>query len=367
MEKQHVHYFDYLRLIASICVIFMHTAAGPLRGGIDLGWHGINILTSFSFTAVPLFFMMSGYLILSSNKTADISYLLKKRLPHLLIPSAGWSVVAVLWSALLAKDLSLQTILSGLLASLHTPAWVHFWYMYTMIALYVISPILYGGIRALDRRGHLFVFCLAWLISLQAILQTLFPESTVHVDLIDKLSVFGGAAALFVLGYYLGTMQRKIPNLLLLSVALLTLLVIILGTWQRTAQSGQYDSAFQNQGAGFEVVLAACIFLLFKQNCNRPGKLFQAAPVIPLSLSIYMMHNISLSMLQGKLTVITFWDALWVTAVNFLLCYFVMKTVATIKPICYLATGMSYKQACNSCNWIYTIRKYRNKQKTNAQ
>ena len=361
MEKSHVHYFDYLRLMAAIGVVYMHTAASPLRGGIDPGWHGMNILTSLAFTAVPLFFMMSGYLLLTSEKTADISYLLKKRLPHLLVPLAGWTVVAVLWRAVLDSNFSLHSVLGGLLSALHTPAWVHFWYMYTLIALYVISPILYGGLRVLDKNGHIFLFSLCCLVSVQAIVQILFPATAIHIDLIDKLGIYGGCVALFLLGYYLGKLERKIPNWMLGSAALVTLTVIILGTWQRSAQAGQYDAAFQSQGAGFEVVLAACIFLLFKQNCNRPGKFFQAVAVTPLSLPIYLMHGISLSMLEGKVLITTFWDTLWVTAVNCLLCSFVMKTVASIKPLCYLATGMSYQKACDSCNWVYTFRKLKNK------
>ena len=38
-----------------------------------------------------------------------------------------------------------------------------------------------------------------------------------------------------------------------------------------------------------------------------------------------------------------------------------MKTVATIKPLCYLLTGISYKTACETCNWIYTYNKIKKK------
>lgn len=79
--KKHVYYFDYIRLIAAIGVIYMHTAAQPLRMTVNSDWHAMNIITCFAFTAVPLFFMMSGYLLLNSEKTADISFLVKKRLP----------------------------------------------------------------------------------------------------------------------------------------------------------------------------------------------------------------------------------------------------------------------------------------------
>ena len=99
-ERPHVDYFDGLRIFAALCVIFMHTAAGPLRAGVNTDWHLLNVCTSLAFTAVPLFFMMSGYLLMTSRKTADISVLLHHRLPRLVVPLAGWTVVAVLWQAL---------------------------------------------------------------------------------------------------------------------------------------------------------------------------------------------------------------------------------------------------------------------------
>ena len=45
--------------------------------------------------------------------------------------------------------------------------------------------------------------------------------------------------------------------------------------------------------------------------------------------------------------------------------FLIMKTVATIKPICYIATGISYEKACGSCNWIYTFNKIKNRNNKN--
>lgn len=153
-ERAHVEYFDWLRIIAALSVIFMHTAAGPLRAGINTGWHLLNVCTSLAFTAVPLFFMMSGYLLMTSRKTADISVLLRHRLPRLVVPLAGWTVVAVLWQMFLAHTLTPGAIWAQLVAALNGPVMVHFWYLYTLIALYVLSPILYGGIRTLGKSGR---------------------------------------------------------------------------------------------------------------------------------------------------------------------------------------------------------------------
>ena len=48
-----------------------------------------------------------------------------------------------------------------------------------------------------------------------------------------------------------------------------------------------------------------------------------------------------------------------VTLLVFAACFVVTKTVATVKPLCYLATGKTYAEACRSCNWVYTFRRLR--------
>lgn len=149
-------------------------------------------------------------------------------------------------------------------------------------------------------------------------------------------------------------------HLRLISGALL-LAVISVGTYRLTEQNGAFDQTFQTQARGFEVLLAMIVFLFFKQNFHRETRLYRAVPVLPLALPIYFMHGILLSMMMhfmpAHFPVTTFFGTMWITILNLLICYLVTKTVATIKPLCYLATGMSYDAACRSCNWIYTYRK----------
>lgn len=361
-KRDHIYYFDYLRIIAAISVIYMHVAALPLREEVNIQWQMMNVCTSFAFTAVPLFFMMSGYLLLSSPNTGDITLLLKKRIPRLIVPLIGWTIVAAIWLAFSGHNLNVETVTGQLVSALNTPVMIHFWYMYTIIALYLISPFLYGAIHSLNKKGHIYVLILIALVSLKTILQIVLPSAIsvfVNIDFISKIEFFSGHLCTFILGYYLGSNKHKIPNWILICVAALTLGIIIAGTYHLTAKAGTYTQDFQNQNSGFEIILAACIFLFFKQNCNKPIK--GLTPIInstvSLSLSIYMMHNILLSMFYAiGVYPHTKIEVTLLTILILLICMLVLKTVATIKPICYIATGMSYQAACSSCNWIYTYQ-----------
>ncbi len=360
MGKKHVYYFDSLRFMAAISVIYMHVAANPLRGTVNAHWQGMNILTSFAFTAVPLFFMMSGYLLLNDEKTTDISVLCKKRLPRLILPLITWTVIAVLWKLQFRLGFSLRGLYDGLVGALREPAWIHFWYMYALIALYILSPLVYHALKSLSKKGHILVFTLICLLNLKTMLSVLLPQSLkplVQIQILDRLSLMDGILPIFLLGYYLGNLKKKIPNILLISIALSVFALIVLGTYRYTVNKGQFDSTFMNQLSGFEILLASCVFLLFKQNGNKDRKFFRHVPVIPLSLPIYLMHNILLATMQMKIQVITFWDTVYVTVLNYLICFLVIKTVATFKPLCYIVTGIPYKTACETCNWVCTYKK----------
>ena len=134
----------------------------------------------------------------------------------------------------------------------------------------------------------------------------------------------------------------------------------MIGTWRRTVASGEYDSAFQDQSAGFEVILAACLFLLARQNLNRPCRPLARSGLVPLLLPVYFLHAVllqafgSFGFSPGRFPTIV-----GGTVLIFLLSWLLAKTFASIRPLCYVFTGMPYGKACESCNWQWTLRRLR--------
>lgn len=358
----HIAAFDALRVMAMVSVIFMHSAADRLRGAVDVEWALLNVFTSFAFTALPLFLMMSGYLLLSDTKTASVSLLLKKRLPRLVLPLACWSIIAALRILSEMEAPSLWEFCKLLVRSFHEPLAVHFWYMYVIIALYLISPILYAAIHNLSYEGHIYVLVLIGIITLQAAVMALLPErfdALVDFDAVAKLKIYSGHLATFLLGYYLGSLKRRIPDYILLFCGVILWFVIIFGTRILMLTTGEYCTTFQNQSAGFEVMFAACLFLLFRQNIKREVRVL---PVVSLSLSVYLMHNILIALLhRAGCYPQTCAGILCMTAVVFIICYVTMKTAASVKPLCYVFSGLPYHTACRTCNWSFSFAKVKNR------
>lgn len=369
--RQYIDYFDPLRVMAAFGVIFMHTASDLLRLGITPQWEITNICTSLAFTSVPLFLLMSGCLILSSPKTLDIQYHLTRRLPHLLVPLGFWTVIAVVEVQLSQHTLSPATVLEGIVYSFHDPVMLHFWYMYQLVALYLLAPVLCAAFRSLDRSGHRYVLALAGAVTAHAMLTVALPASWsrfVNFDVFDRLKIFSGNLWSFILGYYLGGMKKKLPNLALALTGAGLLCAISLGSRALAQSSVGYEESFVNQNVGFEVALAVCVFLLWKQNYRaKQGIIRFLRPVAALTFPIYMMHGLLLTLiLYGGYGPHGFLGTVRISVLVFLACFLCVKTAASIKPLCYLATGMGYEDACRTCNWQYTFRALRNRPSAHA-
>ena len=157
---------DVIRVISMFCVIFLHCASNRLRVEMDsTGWDIVNILTAFATCGVPMFFMISGALILNSKNTLNIGYTLKKRVVRLFIPMVVWSAIAIIIGLYADKDLAITTgnLYDKAVHFFNKPVAVHLWFMYYLIPMYLISPALKAFVDNADRNIPKYILVL-WLL-----------------------------------------------------------------------------------------------------------------------------------------------------------------------------------------------------------
>ena len=362
-QRSHIWYFDWLRLFAMLAVIFMHAASGFLRGQITRGWHAANLLTSISFTAVPLFFMMSGALLLSDERTPDVKLLLRRRMPRILLPLFFYSIIAVLW--LWYRDGPTgRPMIPALLMGLNKPVYVHLWFLYTLAGLYLISPFLYRMVYALDAKLERYLLLLLGAVVLLDLLRAFAPAAWrpyFQWRITEDLKLFGGHLFAFLLGYYLHRARRKISTGVLLAAALVIWATIAAGTYCQYHRTGELDSGFMSQNGGWELLLAACLFLTAKQTLNHPRRKPEL-PGVALAMPIYLSHNLILSYLNWRfLRPDRFLEVAAIWALTATISLVVSKTLTTVPGLCYLSSGMSFQKACANANWIAAIRELKRK------
>jgi surface polysaccharide O-acyltransferase-like enzyme len=116
-------------------MVLVHVS-GPGFYSFGRHWHVVNFYDSIAHTAVPLFFMISGALLLP-RANVDVLAFYRRRYAKILVPLVFWSVVYLVIDRGTAglRPTALLEILKG-------PTSFHLWFVYTIASLYLIVPLL---------------------------------------------------------------------------------------------------------------------------------------------------------------------------------------------------------------------------------
>ena len=124
-----------LTLVATFLVILLHTAAIPFSY-FHLAWSVSVMYEALGRIAFPLFLLIAGFV--SLNKNESLLSTLKTRVLDLVIPLVVWSALYLVYN----RQVNGSTAPISLLELLSTPAYPHLWFVYTMILLYLVTPLL---------------------------------------------------------------------------------------------------------------------------------------------------------------------------------------------------------------------------------
>lgn len=351
--------FDLIRVASMAAVVYLHTAAGGLRQSEDMAlWHLSNLLSSLAVAAVPLFFMISGALLLGSEKTDDPAYLLRRRLPRVAVPGLCWSLLVVggVWLSQGGEAALLKLVnLPGI--SVITP----YWFLYALIPMYLLSPLLKRLTDHMEERHWRYLLGL-WVVVTLGLnqLSRFLPDpwyALLRENQTLNVSLLEGYLGYFLLGAWLDRMERPPARRILLAAALGSWAVIALGTWGVFLVTGVYGEQFATYRGVFTMVLSASLFLLFRDafRGRRSGR--AAVLLSACSFGVYLAHPMAIELLQkllgGGLTVP---GQLAVWLLSLAGCILGVVLVSSVPGLCFLATGQRFRDACRESNVFALLR-----------
>lgn len=359
--------YDVLRVLSMLGVIYLHTAAGALRE-LDnpVLWNFSNAVVAFATPAVPLFFMMSGALLLEEDKTADLSFLFRRRLPKVLLPLCVWSALVLLYTALRGDPAG---ALNSALRFLNTPVVVPYWFVYALVPMYLISPLLRQMTARLSRPHWNYTMGLWMVLTLGLYtVRSFVPAAwvlTVTEHWTLNVNFVGGYLGYFLLGAWLERWERIPSRRVLAGIIGAMAALSILGTRWDTYARGAYSDRFTNYLTLFTMVLSAAIFLLAK-SCLRgretQGKLL---PLLAgVSFPVYLLHPLALglvgriwSLSTGLPEPATVLHQITLYGLVVLFCIAAAVVLSSIPGVCFAFTGQSYAAACKSANLTALLRR----------
>ena len=305
---------DLCRVLACLAVVMIHTVmlfwdfdpASPV-------WAAYNLLSMAVRCGVPLFFMISGALLLGRERLDLRKHML--RIAHFVLLFYVWSLICYGLDALFfhvwtpGKDF----------AALVFAGYYHEWFLPALILCYCAVPLLHGLLhadRSEVRRGALLLA----LIIVLLVLLSLVPGNTPRFS--AALGAFPLSALLYLvyllLGWYLSKHTPSRSVLALLGVLFLAALLVYAGLNRRYALSlGEAAGRYY----GYLTPSAALGAVFFFSLCMRLEPVLRQGALLRMlsdcCFGIYLIHPVFIDLLRSLRLDFTNYSALWLLP----LCY----------------------------------------------
>lgn len=286
-------------------VVLLHASIEPIpaivtpdSSAVLVQWWSVNIYDSFARPCVPLFVMLSGALLLQPSKTDEpLRVFFKKRVSRIALPFFFWMGAYFAWDIFVNNQpLTTQTLVEGLLGG----PYIHFWFFYMLIGLYLVTPLVRVFVAHASRRLLRYFFVL-WLtgVSVVPLLNLLVGHNlNINVFLIT------GYIGYFLLGLYL--IDTQVNKKVLVACVLAGFAWTALGTYWITATVGGSLQFFFYDYFSLGVILSSvALFLLlisvnYNKIKNKHPKLDRLIHYISInSLAIYLFHFMVLETLEN--------------------------------------------------------------------
>lgn len=305
-KSKRILWLDVARTFAILCVVLCHSVEHiyPLNlesiSAMDLS---AKYLAFFAFTigrlGVPIFFFISGYLLLSRNfDSSSCLTFWKKNLVPLLICSELWILIINIYFNLIRNtNLDISDLLLQMLF-LKNFNISHLWYLPVIVGIYVFIPFISKVLNNFDPKLFILPYILAYIGFFIIPMINLLFQFTDMVSLRTNMNVafVGGSYGLYlVTGFFISKGYfDKINKFLLFLTSLIALsLAVVL-------QVCFYSKGFYNPiwyDSPLIFITSFCIFLIFKNTnfemLSSKLTLFDKSikQIALLSFGIYMVHK----------------------------------------------------------------------------
>lgn len=290
--KERLNYFDVLRTIALILVVFVHVSSYFWMGKntASIGWEIANFYDVIAQCAVPIFVMIAGANLLKESNENDNKGLQLKIIYSIKI-TVVWSVLYVLpqfFYLLNTNGLTTDSMIH--LFENIVKGHYHLWYMHMLIGLYIIVPILRAVIK--DVEATKFFIAIAFVFSvLVPSLASIFKLDVINSFFANfNIYIGKGYVLYFLLGYYLSKVSlnnKAVKSIYLVSI-LSTLLHVFLQTEYNVNTSDPVwlpDSIYR-----FFTTIAIFVFIKTKNLKNKMIENKYIHSVAKNAFGVYLVH-----------------------------------------------------------------------------
>ncbi len=347
MPGGRIVYLDFIRVIACFMVILVH-ACEFFYYTIPDDPFWLNLFDSALRACVPLFVMVSSYLLLPlrDHETPGVFY--RRRFMRVLIPFLIWSVfyatLPAIWGEFDGGEVKNKLV--RLLYNFNMNAG-HLWFVYMLIGVYLIMPVISPWLKTVSKRFEQGFLAVWFLTTFYHYVKLFLPE--LYGECVwNEFTPFwyvSGYIGYVVLAHYIRThVNWSVKKSIAIGLPLY--LVGYVATFFIFGHFASTSSEMVDWERGWRfctpnvVLMTTGLFLMMKKiQCHNGRIEWVVRDISKLSYGIYLMHIFVLNAVYRTLS--PYIDSIPLTivvvgSVTFVLCYGLTKALSYLPKSKYL-------------------------------
>lgn len=289
---------DFIRVISIFAVVLLHISAAlvvEIKDYSSYKWIIGNFFDSFVRWCVPVFIMLSGYLLLQKNKLNEKpATFYKKRFFRLGFPILVWSIFFLIWGIIKTtiKGVEEPTLFNNIVLPLltGTPHY-HLWFLFMIICLYLVTPLIRKLVLVLSTK-ELWTYTIIFLII--SSVET-FYESTKYKPFFLNFIQY---IPYFILGYLISkvTYSKKYFTYSTI-IFIFSNITTFVGTYYFVNNFDNNQYILYNYLSITTVIASITIFYILL-NVNISKQIKKLSLIAPMTLGIYIIHPLFIESLR---------------------------------------------------------------------
>lgn len=290
MEKNNKIWINILKIIASFNVVINHACILNIgNSNIEILFHCIQL--SLSKVAVPIFIMITAVLLI--EKKIDFKYI-RKKIIKIIIPLIFLSMLTYI---IHNETFSfVDFIRKFFIAEIVYP----YWYLYMLIGLYLMIPILNKLILNLSKKELLYITVISLIIP--STIYTLEKIFNFYLDLSFTISFFTNPISYYIAGVYITkiNLNKKNRNIALLTF-ILPMIFLIIFTFVNT-KGNEISGILDDYKLIITLLPAVSLFYLIRYYFENKKLSLNKVKIIntisSLTFGLYLFHSLYMYRLE---------------------------------------------------------------------
>lgn len=286
MQKKE-YSFDILRVIAMFMVVVIHVSNVYSRnfGNISNSSFFYSLIyNTICRISVPIFFMISGALLLD-RKFDKNKY--KKRILKYIILIAAWDIIYLIW-----EYFYLDIKYDKLYMLIFKEYRAHLWFLYTILIIYLLQPILKKILDKCNKYIKAFLLCVWFLLGIISMFNSFIANYFVTLIYIGY----------FIIGKYIYDFVKKKDlkkySILFVVIIIVCFIVSIILNYLYSIKYNMFYNKFFAYRTPFIIISSILFFIIVISNYKKETLNKVLLGLSKFSLGVYLIHGIFLDIVK---------------------------------------------------------------------